>query len=100
MTQSRKDAIDFMDSPYEILITLMAHVSSKRRAIVFTRYFEAYSVPAWLGIALVALVRNVKKQWSKILSYLFVLQLFVQSSYENISTVLTGTLHSNCFSID
>ncbi len=56
ITQSRKNAIDFVDAPYQILITLMAHDNSKKRAIVLTRYFEAYSLGGWISIGVLSLM--------------------------------------------
>ncbi len=56
ITQERKDAVDFVDAAHQILITLMAHDSSKKRALVLTRYFEAFTLPAWIGIVLASAV--------------------------------------------
>ena len=54
IAQERKDAVDFVDAVHQILITMMSHDNSKRRAIVLTRYFEAFSLAGWTGIAVLA----------------------------------------------
>ncbi len=70
ITSERKNAVDFMETAYEGQVTLMAHDLSKRKAIILTRYFDAFTPQAWFAIVLFALLcgailsPSVGKQWS------------------------------------
>ncbi len=48
--------------PIQVLITLIAHESSKKMSISLTRYFEAFSPAGWVGVATLAAISAVVVQ--------------------------------------